>query len=215
VIAKIIISTSPDELSLWITKFLDGISLKRNHPDVLFLEAGIKLGIEQAKKIRSHLSTKPFSATGKIIIIEEGSLLTTQAQNALLKTLEELPSQAQFIIGSSSDEVFLPTVLSRCQIEYLKGGKSLANNLKTEVEKLLDQSLEEKFAFVEKTKDREEILSCLTEIYHQKLKNDPANEQTVNFLKNLQEAEKWRKSNVNIRGILEYLFLISPSNNRG
>lgn len=212
-IGKIIIANSQEELSDSITKFLDQINLKKNHPDVFFLEAGTKLGIEQAKKIRSHLSTKPYSADGKVVIIEEGSVFTPNAQNALLKTLEELPATAQFIIGSLTDKTLLPTVLSRCQIEYLKDSKTASSDLKKEIESLLEQSMEEKYAFVEKAKDREEILLSLIQIYHQKLKDNPQNNQIISFVKHLQEAEKWRKSNVNIRGILEYLFLIAPSNN--
>jgi len=52
------------------------------------------LGIAEARKIKEHLSLKPYSAKGIVIILEDASVMTPEAQNALLKTLEELAKEA-------------------------------------------------------------------------------------------------------------------------
>ncbi|MBI2601161.1 hypothetical protein HYW42_04350 [Candidatus Daviesbacteria bacterium] len=211
-IAKVLISKSPQQLEEQINKLLLDLGLKRNHPDILYLEKDVKLGIDQAKKIKNHLSTKPLEAKGKVVIVEGGENFTTEAQNALLKTLEELPENTSFLIGARGQSNFLPTVLSRCQIEFLKINQTQKEQrLKAEVEKILTSTLVEQFAFIEQTKERDLILLCLTEIFHEKLAKNPQEKKVILFLKHLQEAEKWKESNVNIRAVLEYLFLVLPT----
>src|SRR3989338_10999872 len=87
-----------------------------NHPDTLYFKAGEKMGIGEARKITEHFSLKPYSAKGRTVIIEEAGDLTPEAQNALLKTIEELPKEAVFIMHSNSDARLLPTILARCQV---------------------------------------------------------------------------------------------------
>lgn len=177
-------------------------SYRTNHPDVLYFKAGEKLGIAEARKIKEHFLLKPYSEKGRSVIVEDASKMTDEAQNALLKTIEELPQDAVFILGSTSDANLLPTILSRCQIEYLTASKT---EIKTEnIEKLLNSGIEDRFEYVEKTKDREELLNTLVLYFHQNVIKYPE------FTAELLEAQKWAKQNVNIRGILEYLMLVMP-----
>lgn len=175
---------------------------RANHPDILYFKAGEKLGIKEARKIKEHFSLKPFSAKGRTTILEDAEVLTIEAQNALLKTIEELPEEATLIFGASSSANFLPTILSRCQIENLSGPKAEIDI--SDIEKLLNSSLEERFGYIEKTKNRGEFLTNLVSYFHQNLSKYPA------FATELLQAEKWAKQNVNIRAILEYLVLVMP-----
>ncbi len=175
-----------------------------NHPDVLYFEQDSKLGIAEARKIIDHFSLKPYSAKGRIVIIEEAGNLTPEAQNALLKTLEELPREAVFIMCSNSDTRLLPTILSRCQIIKVKSEKLKVKSHEEDIKKLLEATIEQRFEYVEKLKDREDFLYSLTSFFHKKL---PAN---ADFLSKLLQAEQWAKQNVNMRAILEYLMLVMP-----
>lgn len=205
-IARLLISPSPELIKQEITKAL--ASLHINHPDVLYFSPEAKLGIAEARKIKVHFSLKPYSGKGRVVVLENASALTPEAQNALLKTLEELPKDALFLLGANSDANFLPTILSRCQITYLnKPSTSDVDNLEylgiqKDIEKLLNSNLEERFTYIEKLKDRAGFLKALTVYFHQNISSNSA------FLKELLKAEEWANQNVNMRAILEYLMLV-------
>lgn len=180
-----------------------------NHPDLLYIKAGEKLGIAEARKIKMHFSLKPYSAKGRVVVLEDAPSLTIEAQNALLKTLEELPQEAMLILGASSDANFLPTILSRCQIIHLENPRSHRNPTSEvgfiqDIEKLLSVGIEERFGYIEKLKNKEEFLGALLLYFHQDLARHK------DFLVKLLQAEEWAKQNVNIRAILEYLMLVMP-----
>lgn len=207
-IARLIISPSQDNLKKEVDELLQKAGLKNPHPDILYFPSDSKLGISEARKIKEHFSLKPYSAKGRGVVLEDALALTIEAQNALLKTLEELPKDALFILTASSDAKLLPTVLSRCQIINLGSEKYNSyknyNSYTKDLEYLLKANVEEKFEYIEKLKDREEFLRSLVNYFHQKL---PAYTQ---FTKELLQAEEWSKQNVNIRAILEYLMLVMP-----
>lgn len=190
-----------------------------NHPDLLIFKEDEKLGIEQAKKIQQFLSLKPYQAKGQAVVIIAAENFTLDAQNALLKTLEEPPEEAIIILGVSSEEQLLPTIISRCKTVNLSDENPQVISLKyqKDIEKLLPLDMEKRFQYIEKLDSREGFLSALTAYFrNQLLSNDVQpprlHKKTINnFLQNLTEAEKWAKQNVNIRAILEYLMLKMPS----
>ena len=96
-----------------VEKILASLDLKKEHPDVLWIDDEQKLGVEATKKIRQHLSLKPYSATGRAVVVESAQNFTADAQNSLLKTLEEPPTEAVILLGADSEKNILPTVLSR------------------------------------------------------------------------------------------------------
>ena len=118
-IAKLLISPKLEKRGEEINKILSKNNLTYSHPDLLYYSYDSKLGIAEAKKIKQHFALKPYSAKGRAVVLEDSGELTIEAQNALLKTLEELPKDALFILGANSDAKLLPTVLSRCQVEKL------------------------------------------------------------------------------------------------
>ncbi|WP_058487030.1 DNA polymerase III subunit [Defluviitalea phaphyphila] len=89
-----------------------------NHPDVFFIDTDKKsLGVDDIRNsIQKDIETKPYKYKYKIYIIEKADKMTIQAQNALLKTIEEPPSYGIIILLSNNFKQFLPTIISRCSI---------------------------------------------------------------------------------------------------
>jgi DNA polymerase III delta prime subunit len=210
-IAKILISVKLPEREEEINRMLLTNSLKKDHPDVLYFEDEEKLGVEAAKKIREHLSLKPYQAKGRAVVLLSAHNLTPEAQNSLLKTLEEPPSEAIILLGAKSESNFLPTILSRCEVTWLheeEKNKVKENNKYAEdIKALQSQSIEQRFEYIEKLEEKEEFLKALVLYFRDELKTSPKN---VTFTKMLLDAEEWEGANVNLRAVLEYLMLSLP-----
>jgi DNA polymerase-3 subunit delta' len=86
------------------------------HPDVLVIEPNEyqNIKMEQVRDAIDRAAYRPFEGRCRVVIIDEADALVPQAQNALLKTLEEPPSLSVFILVTAHPDVLLPTVLSRC-----------------------------------------------------------------------------------------------------
>lgn len=92
-------------------------SLSENHPDIkrLVREKLSSIGVNEIREqINNDVAVKPYSGKYKIYIIEDAQLMTEQAQNALLKTIEEPAEYAVFMLLTTNKEALLPTILSRC-----------------------------------------------------------------------------------------------------
>ncbi len=83
--------------------------------DVLEIDGASNNGVEQVRELRDTVRYAPARGKFKIYIIDEVHMLTTQAFNALLKTLEEPPAHVKFIFATTEPQKVLPTILSRCQ----------------------------------------------------------------------------------------------------
>lgn len=194
-------------------------NLSKDHPDLLWFGAEEKLGIAQARQVREFLSLKPYQGSAQAVVLIAAENLTDDAQNALLKTLEEPPENTVLILGVASDDQLLPTVLSRCKVINLENPQSKSGgSFDAEIEKLQESSMEKRFQFIEKLDKKDEFLISLTAYFRQQLLANTAGGNPVpppgwnlTFLQDLLEAEKWARQNVNIRAILEYLMLRMPS----
>ena len=89
--------------------------IKGNSPDVIELDAASNNGVEEIRNIISEVPYPPTISKYKVYIIDEVHMLTVQAFNALLKTLEEPPEHVVFILATTDPQKIIPTVLSRCQ----------------------------------------------------------------------------------------------------
>jgi len=78
------------------------------------------LGIDDIKRMQKKIFLKPVRSKTKAVILEDSQLLTIEAQNAMLKMLEEPPEHTIIILAADSEESLLPTIHSRCQIIRLK-----------------------------------------------------------------------------------------------
>lgn len=91
--------------------------LSGNHPDLIYVkhEKPNSIGVDDIREqINDTIMVRPYSSFYKIYIMDEAEKMTVQAQNALLKTIEEPPSYAVIILITTNQEAFLPTILSRC-----------------------------------------------------------------------------------------------------
>ncbi len=86
-----------------------------NSLDVLEIDGASNNGVEQVRELRDNVRYAPAKGRYKIYIIDEVHMLTSQAFNALLKTLEEPPEHVKFIFATTEPQKVLPTILSRCQ----------------------------------------------------------------------------------------------------
>src|SRR5881394_1507210 len=83
--------------------------------DVIEIDGASNRGIEEIRELRDTVKYAPASSKFKIYIIDEVHMLTKEAFNALLKTLEEPPAHVKFMFATTEPEKVLTTILSRCQ----------------------------------------------------------------------------------------------------
>lgn len=83
--------------------------------DIIEIDAASNRGIDEIRELRERVNFAPNRARYKVYIIDEVHMLTEPASNALLKTLEEPPPHAIFILATTEPHKMLPTIISRCQ----------------------------------------------------------------------------------------------------
>ncbi|MCH8496542.1 MAG: DNA polymerase III subunit gamma/tau, partial [Balneolales bacterium] len=93
---------------------VDGEELGRTL-DIIEIDAASNSGVDDVRQLRDGVRVPPQNGTYKVYIIDEVHMLSKQAFNALLKTLEEPPEYVKFIFATTEPHKVLPTVLSRCQ----------------------------------------------------------------------------------------------------
>ena len=106
--------------------------INSNHIDILEMDAASKTGIDDVRELIENSKYSPTSAKFKIFIIDEVHMLSKQAFNGLLKTLEEPPPSLKFILATTEVRKIPVTILSRCQRFDLKrvGIEELSAHLK-------------------------------------------------------------------------------------
>jgi DNA polymerase-3 subunit gamma/tau len=90
-------------------------SLETADEDVYEIDAASNRGIDDIRQLRDHVSVLPFSSKYKVYIIDEVHMLSKDAWNALLKTLEEPPAHVIFILATTELDKVPETIISRCQ----------------------------------------------------------------------------------------------------
>lgn len=91
------------------------VSINNNtNVDILEIDAASNRGIDEIRDLKEKIRLAPVSSTKKVYIIDEVHMLTTEAFNALLKTLEEPPEHAMFILCTTEPQKVPSTILSRC-----------------------------------------------------------------------------------------------------
>ncbi|MAJ86153.1 MAG: DNA polymerase III, subunit gamma and tau [Candidatus Pelagibacter sp.] len=124
--------------------------INSNHMDILEMDAASKTGIDDVRELIENSKYSPTSAKYKIFIIDEAHMLSKQAFNGLLKTLEEPPPSLKFILATTEVKKIPVTILSRCQRFDLK---------RVSFEKLLEHL--NKILQIEKGKISEEALKLI------------------------------------------------------
>ncbi len=104
--------------------------------DVYEIDAASNRGIDDVRALREAVHTMPYESERKVYIIDEVHMLTKEAFNALLKTLEEPPSHVVFILATTEADKLLDTILSRCQVFTMRQpSREVLNKVVTDVAK--------------------------------------------------------------------------------
>jgi DNA polymerase-3 subunit gamma/tau len=103
-------TATPDNTCANCVAILEGSAL-----DVLEIDAASNRGIDEIRALRDAVKFAPAVMRSKVYIIDEAHMLTKEGANAFLKTLEEPPEWAVFILATTAPEALPPTILSRCQ----------------------------------------------------------------------------------------------------
>ena len=103
-------TATPDNTCENCVAILNGTAL-----DVLEIDAASNRGIDEIRALRDAVKFSPANMRNKVYIIDEAHMLTKEGANAFLKTLEEPPEYAVFILATTAPEALPPTILSRCQ----------------------------------------------------------------------------------------------------
>ncbi|MFH1714260.1 MAG: DNA polymerase III subunit gamma/tau, partial [Candidatus Nealsonbacteria bacterium] len=112
--------------------------------DLIEIDAASHRGIDEMKELIEGIKFSPSKSKYKVFIIDESHQLTKEAANALLKTLEEPPSHAVFILATTEIHKMIPTIISRCQrfdfrkltlSEIVRRLEYVAKKEKTKIEK--------------------------------------------------------------------------------
>ena len=107
--------------------------------DVLELDAASNRGIDEIRELRDSVQFAPYKAKNKVYIIDEVHMLTNEAFNALLKTLEEPPKNVYFILATTEVHKIPDTIISRCQ--------------RFDFKKISDEFILERLRFISKSED--------------------------------------------------------------
>lgn len=102
-------------------------AMDHNQPDIIYVshEKPNTIGVDDIRtQVNNDIVIKPYSSKYKIYMIDEAEKMNIQAQNALLKTIEEPPAYAVLLLLTTNADSFLPTILSRCITLNLKAVKS-------------------------------------------------------------------------------------------
>lgn len=112
--------------------------------DLIEIDAASNRGIDEIRELKEGIRFAPTKLKYKVFVVDEAHQLTKEAANALLKTLEEPPSHAVFILATTEAHKMIPTILSRCQrfdfrkltmLEIIGQLKDVANKEGVEAEK--------------------------------------------------------------------------------
>lgn len=123
--------------------------------DVIEIDGASNRGIDEIRNLRETVKFSPSKGQFKIYIIDEVHMLTTEAFNALLKTLEEPPMHVKFIFATTEPHKVLPTILSRCQrfdFRRIQTKDIVAKLLQVSKEEALDIE-EDAFLYIAKASD--------------------------------------------------------------
>ena len=179
-----------------------------NNPDLTIIEPdGNNVKIEQIRELNRKVVEKPIVSTKKVYIINDGQDITKEAQNALLKTLEEPPEYVTIILITTSESAFLPTIKSRCtkinfnkltEEEMLKVLKEKYNyqNVGSIVYKTSNGSINKSIQIIEKQSEFDDINKMFSNLEH------------VNVIDLINSKEIAFRDKEEVSNILDYIITI-------
>lgn len=182
----------------------------------------LSIGIEDIKELQKTLYLKPIKSINKACIIRDAHYLTTEAQNSMLKILEEPPAHTVILLTVDNKGSLLPTLLSRCQIIEIKSIIELPENERNEIQKQIIklQSLTtiDSLVLAENLSKNKEAsikwMENMITVLREKLLTAAGEEKDTEMDWYKMLIQKFQKSyqtvqttNINLRMTLEILFL--------
>lgn len=187
-------------------------------PDIHILDRSNEnsIGIEEIKNFIKEMIFRPFGDTKQVAIIYEAEKLTIQAQNSLLKTLEESGDDTIYILCVDNEKNVIPTIYSRSKPIFVKQPSSEKNQDYKKPE-ILTNNLVEQFANIDLvSKEKQLSLDLLDQIegyfkleLEKEIKNDNINSSRtiLEILKHIQDTREKIDANCNKKLVLEALFV--------
>ena len=106
--------------ALYMVQHFLGDASTETHPDIHHVEtAPKKITVDRIRKVQEHVKYGPHQSTHAFVLIHDAHLMTTEAANAFLKTLEEAPDGVCFLLLTAFPYKLLPTIRSRCQMIHV------------------------------------------------------------------------------------------------
>lgn len=178
-----------------------------NHPDFYEIEPEEKknIKIEQIRQMQEKISEKPITSEKKVYIIKDSETMTTEAQNCLLKTLEEPPEYATIILITSNESKLLNTIKSRCmKISFDRIEEELIEKKVKEI--LQIEPLKELIIRSEGSIKKAIDLHEEKDLYEQ-IDRILKNIEQKDLITNLNDSEILYKEKERIQEILEYIIV--------
>jgi hypothetical protein len=182
----------------------------QNHPDVVWINQeheGITIDI--VRSLKEQVLSKPYQADISIYVLLHLHESTMEAQQALLKLLEEPPAHVRFILTVNYPSVLLSTILSRVHL-HSESKKGEPETTHRSFHELKAESVGARVQWVTEIKDRHEALLVVTawmEEITRSIETQPTLTQ-VNQLRNLSKGITYLQANTNPKLVLEHLLLV-------
>ncbi len=213
----IVVSKDTQKRKEFVEKFCKEHSIDRFDQFIVATEDS-SIGIAHIRDIQKTLFVKPLKGKEKMVILDDAQKLTPDAQNALLKILEEPPVYSTIILSSVSENAFLPTILSRCKLILLASDTNILSDDEKQryndvIAVLETGSIGEKLVLAEKLANKKELLreeleKIMIFLRARMLQKPKESREVVKILENFQRAYKLLQiTNVSPRMILEHAFL--------
>lgn len=154
-----------------------------NNIDVIEMDAASNRGIDDIRALRDIVKLAPIKAKAKIYIVDEAHMLTTEASNALLKTLEEPPSHVYFILATTNPEKLIDTIKSRTTL--IPFTKATNEEIKRSLERIIKkEKFTTKSVTLIKTEEIDKIIKISKGSFRDAVKNLEQYSQDKSFLVN-------------------------------
>ena len=185
--------------------------------DTFPIKAETSIGIAQVRQTLANMKNRPLSGETKMLTIESIDHATVEAQNALLKILEEAPESTVIVMTARNDNQILPTVLSRSQIIRDKKGETPVSNYLPEenLAEIMSASAGQRLELSENwIKTREDALVFLDKLTatleKQLMSTQKGHVLIANSIRRSLQARKFLEGNVNYKLVIDILLLGFP-----
>ncbi|KKS03346.1 MAG: polymerase III, delta prime subunit protein [candidate division WWE3 bacterium GW2011_GWF2_41_45] len=180
-------------------------------PDLLIVEKEEdkkSIGIASSRKVKKFLQEKPLNKEKKTVVIANSELMTTEAQNALLKILEEPPKYAELFLLSKTENSLLETVISRCVKKRAFPSEEIERE-DSGIKKILNMNPGQRLDKAKEISEteKEETVEIMEKWVRELHATSPGTVTAVRIKKILQTKKTLEETNVNQRLAVEALLL--------